>query len=195
MNYKKLSVAAFMLTCLAQLYVPGKMILDREDVLKTGIEYKFRTEPVDPNDPFRGKYIVLGFQDNTFEVPANSEIDDRSTVYLQFENDAEGFAQIKDVMLSAPPHDDFLMTTVLYSTTTMKTGKKKLNIYYPFDRYYMEEYKAPQAEETYREANRDTSSVTYALVNIKNGEAVLKDVVINEESIKDIVEGRMKNEK
>ena len=192
MNYKKLSIIAFIITCLAQLYVPGKMILDREVVLKAGKEYKFLTRPIDPYDPFRGKYIVLDFQDNTFEVPAQSKLSDQKTVYVQFEKDAAGFAQIKDVTLAPPSHNDFLKTSVNYVGSTKQAEKKKLNIRYPFNRYYMDEYKAPQAEETYREANRDTSSTTYALVSIINGEAVLKDVVINEKSIKEIVEGKNK---
>ena len=59
-----------------------------------------------------------------------------------------------------------------------------------FDRYYMDEYKAKPAEDLYRKNNRrnDSLNTTYALVAIKDGEAVLKDVLINEKSIKDHIE-------
>ena len=63
---KKTQIVLFVLVALAQLYVPAKMIWDQEDVLKNGSEYKFKTDPVDPNDPFRGKYITLSFDNNTF---------------------------------------------------------------------------------------------------------------------------------
>ncbi|HMB62545.1 MAG TPA: hypothetical protein VKN36_05700, partial [Eudoraea sp.] len=58
---------------------------------------------------------------------------------------------------------------------------------YPFDRFYMEESKANEAELTYRQSQRDTSKITYALVRIKNGEAVLKDVMIDGISIRELV--------
>ena len=59
----------------------------------------------------------------------------------------------------------------------------KLLIEFPFDRFYMEESKAYDAELTYNRTLPDTSQVAYALVNIKNGESVLKDVMINGISI------------
>ena len=52
----------------------------------------------------------------------------------------------------------------------------------------MEESKAYEAELTYRQSQRDTTKLTYALVSIKNGDAVLKDVLIDGISIKEIVE-------
>lgn len=51
----------------------------------------------------------------------------------------------------------------------------------------MEEFKAPEAETIYRESIRDTARLTYALVYIKNGEAVLKDVIVDGLSISDVV--------
>ena len=50
----------------------------------------------------------------------------------------------------------------------------------PFNRFYMEETKAKPAEDSYRKAHRDSlPSNIYASVYIKNGEAVLKDVIID----------------
>ncbi len=64
MNTKKLLLVAFILVALAQLYVPTKMILNRENVLANGTDFKFRTAPIDPNDPFRGKYVNLQYENN-----------------------------------------------------------------------------------------------------------------------------------
>ncbi len=66
-------------------------------------------------------------------------------------------------------------------------GSQQLTVDFPFDRYYMEESKAVEAEQVYRESLPDTNQVAYALVKIKDGEAVLKDVLINDVSIRDIV--------
>ncbi|MBA4241981.1 MAG: GDYXXLXY protein, partial [Sphingobacteriaceae bacterium] len=52
MANKKLLLVTFCVVALIQLYVPAKMIFDSEDILTTGKEFKFKTEPIDPNDPF-----------------------------------------------------------------------------------------------------------------------------------------------
>ena len=56
----------------------------------------------------------------------------------------------------------------------------------PFDRYYMEETKAPTAEHTYREHNRrgQTNQTAYAVVRIRDGDAVLEDLCINDKPIR-----------
>ena len=84
---------------------------------------------------------------------------------------------------------DFLKAKVDY---VIHEGSK-LSIEYPFDRFYMEESKAYDAELTYRRALPDTSQITYALVNIKNGESVLKDVMMNGISIREIVKQEQQN--
>ena len=52
----------FIVVGLVQLFVPANMILNEETILKSGTVYKFKTRPVDPNDPFKGKYINLNYQ-------------------------------------------------------------------------------------------------------------------------------------
>lgn len=73
-------------------------------------------------------------------------------------------------------------------------GTNRLTIDYPFDRFYMEESKARDAEMAYRESQLDTTQTTYALVKIKAGEAVLKEVMINGIPIREIVADRLKNQ-
>lgn len=177
---------AFVLVCLGQIYVPAKMILDQENVLKTGVEYKFKTAPVDPTDPFRGKYVTLRY-DNT-----NITLQDTTTnwyalreVYVKVTSDQAGFAKIVDV--SANPFEDGDYFKAWLNTTYVSNGQTELTVNYPFDRYYMDEFKAHDAELAYAEAQWDTSRVAYSLVSIKNGNAVLKDVLIDGVPIKDIV--------
>ncbi len=85
--------------------------------------------------------------------------------------------------------DDYIKASVSYSVADTMT---MVFIQYPFDRFYMEESKAPQAEITYNESLRDTNQVTYAVVLVKKGEAVVKDVMIDDRSIVDIVRDRNK---
>lgn len=182
---KKLLLLVFMLVALAQLYVPAKMILDREDIWDNGNEYKFKTEPIDPTDPFRGKYIMLSYKADVVKIQNEADWQSGEIVYIVLIADAEGYAKIQSVSKEKPNNTpDFLKVKVRYVT---ENGSNKLTIDYPFDRYYMEESKAYEAELAYRESQIDTNQQAYALVGIKYGEAVLKDVLINEVSIKEII--------
>jgi len=183
MHRKKIGLLAFILVALAQLYVPAKMIIDKELVLHSGKEFKFRTAPVDPNDQFRGKYITLSYSDNVVEVDENEKWNRGENIYALIETDNEGFAFIESVSREKPENsEDYLFTKVQYN------GQNKLFVEFPFDRFYMEESKAYDAEMIYRENERDITSTTYALVRIKEGEAVLENVFIDDIPIKDLVE-------
>ena len=189
----KILLSVFILVALVQLFVPAKMILDREDILDMGKEYKFKTEPIDPNDPFRGKYITLRYEEDVIEIQNEKDWIRGEIIYVFLTTDNEGFAKIKSVSKENPTdNQDFLKTKVSHVTGN---GFNKLTIDYPFDRYYMEESKAYDAELTYRESQLDTSQIAYALVSIKDGEAVLKDVLINGVSIREIVIKERENQK
>ena len=58
----------FIILAVAQIAVPAQMIFGREAILKAGTAYKFSTEPVDPSDPFKGKYITLNYDVNNIKT-------------------------------------------------------------------------------------------------------------------------------
>lgn len=189
MNNKKILLPAFIVLILAQLFVPAKMILDNENTLNTGIEYKFKVAPIDPTDPFRGKYITLFYDENTrtFQNEEDWKIDDE--VYVLLTTDSAGFAKIKSLSKEKPvDNEDFVKATV----GLILEDDKKIMIDFPFKRFYMEESKAYEAELLYDEIVQDSSQIAYTLVSVKNGNAVLKDVLINEVSIVDLVKNNRK---
>ena len=175
----------FIIVALAQLFIPAKMILGQEDILDTGTAYKFRTQPVDPSDPFRGKYITLRYDMNS-DKTNDSLWDRKQDVYVYIKKDSLGFAELYQI--SKEPLDienDYVIAEVNWYNKT--TNKLTFNL--PFNRFYMEETKAKPAEDSYRKAQRDSlPNNIYGLVYIKDGEAVLKDVIINEMSIAKYVE-------
>ncbi len=173
----------FILLAIVQLYVPAKMILDREEVLTSGVEYKFKTIPVDPNDPFRGKYVSLKFEAATYQDQTDKSWVIGEDVYVILTRDSKGFAKIESLSRGIPQHEgDYFKSMIRYIDT-----KKSIDLKFPFNRFYMEEKKAKMAEKVYRKSQLNTDKETYALVILKNGESVLKDVLIDGKSIKDIV--------
>ncbi|TYA75004.1 GDYXXLXY domain-containing protein [Seonamhaeicola marinus] len=176
----------FVIVCLAQIFVPTKMILNREEVLSSGTLYKFKTVPIDPADPFRGKYITLNFEIDRHKTNDTMwQRDEKIYVYLDV--DSLGFAKVNKVSREILP--DVTQDYVEAKVDWYANYSKELNIEFPFDRYYMEETKAYDAEVAVRENQSDSQlQNVYALVYVKEGASVLKDVIINELPIKDFVE-------
>ncbi len=173
----------FIIVILAQLGIPLKMIYDSEDTLMTGTVYKFKTQPIDPTDPFRGKYITLNFEMNSFDTLDSSYVyGDKIRVYI--ENDSNGFAVAKEI--SKEPlkiNADYVMAKVVNNYN----GKVVFEL--AFNRFYMKETKAYDAERAYLETNRDEiEDNVYALVYVKEGRSVLENVIIAGIPIQEYVE-------
>ncbi len=178
-------VAIFILVACIQLFVPAKMIYDKEAIIEDGTVYKFKTRPIDPNDPFRGKYITLDYDINAIKTD-DTLWQRKDEAYLYIRKDADGFATPVTVSREKQDLDeDYILTEVIW----YNSNEREVNLQLPFNRYYMEETKAYDAEVAHRKAQRDSlPDNTYALVYIKNGSAVLSDILIDEVSIKDHVE-------
>lgn len=130
----------------------------------------------------RGTYIRLQYELNAVKV-TDSTISDGAEFYLYLSKDAHGFA--KATAASADKIENGQDYIKLVSTSTYE-GEVYFQL--PFTSFYMEESKAYEAEASVRKASRDTIPLNcYGLVYIKDGRAVLKDVMVNDMSIKDYV--------
>lgn len=183
---KKILIILFIAVSMIQLYVPAGMILEREDTLKTGWVFKFRTAPLDPSDPFRGKYVRLDFRDNVFEEKSDKEWKGGETVFAQLTTDIYGYAKVNYISHIEPADNlNYIKTKIRY--VNKHEGILKVHLDFPFDRFYMQETKAPVAERKYLESLSDTNNVTYAIVKVKKGSSVLEDVKINDISLRELV--------
>jgi hypothetical protein len=113
-------------------------------------------------------------------------------IYGLLSTDTSGFAHITSVTRDEPGEGtDYLKVTVGYVYVDSVTS---ISINYPFDRFYMEESKAEHADAAYREAQRDTSKITYALVRIQKGEGIVENIIIDGKPIKEVAIERQKLE-
>ena len=102
----------FVLVALVQLFVPLQMIFGQEDVLDSGKAYKFKTEPVDPSDPFRGKYITLRYAMNSASTKDSTWLR-QDDVYVYIKEDSLGFAKLTQVSKTPLTIDkDYVMANV-----------------------------------------------------------------------------------
>lgn len=180
----KYILGLFVIVALLQASVPLKMIYDSEITQREGVEYKFKTEPIDPTDPFKGKYITLRFDTDEIITKDSTWISGEK-VYVYIEKDGEGFAKIKEISRTDRGIEaDYFVTKVYYYADYDQT----LHLEFPFDRFYMEEGKALEAEKVYqRHSRKENAKPAYALVAIRDGNAVLKDVIVDDIPIREYV--------
>jgi uncharacterized membrane-anchored protein len=189
---KKIPVILLAVLIVVQLAVPVTMIVRKETVIANGKVFRFRTAPIDPADPFRGRYIDLNFEASRYDFTDSEDSIQGPDAYALIREDEEGYAEIA-MVLDAPPGTttDYVKIKLNQSGILNLFGGLGGSFTFPFERFYMDEEKAPHAEQIYRQAQRDTSFESYALVSIWNGGGVITDVLINGKSVRDITPEEM----
>jgi len=183
---KLLITLGFITMVAAQWFVPGKMISDQENALTDGTPYKFKTQPIDPNDPFRGKYVWLNYEMGVVKS-TDSVWERKQPIYVYIKTNADGYAEATEVSKTLLDTDqDYVKADAGYYYN------QELHFELPFDRFYMEESKALDAEKGIRRTQlrgRDSlAPICYALVYVNDDVAVLDNVFIGDVSLKDFVE-------
>ncbi|MBC8756667.1 GDYXXLXY domain-containing protein [Kordia sp. YSTF-M3] len=173
----------FGLMVIAQIAASAQIVYKYEKTIASDSVFKFRTAPIDPSDPFRGKSIILNFDIDRYETSDDSW-EDSKTRYAYFSKDEYGYAVLETVSKELLADSNFEYVEVeIYNYYG-----DAVHFNLPFDTYYMEESKAYDAEVLYRENNRNEKQQdVYAVVHIKDGTYVLTDVIIDGVSIKDAV--------
>lgn len=186
---KKLPIILFAIVVLAQLAVPASMIVRREMTLDEGRAYRFRTAPVDPYDPFRGKYVSLRLEANTVSKGEGEVWRSGEKAYALLAEDPEGFALFTALSRSRPESGDYLKVRVAYS------GADKVHLKLPFDRYYAEESVAPEIERVYFQQSRREERAAWISVRVRCGMGVLEELYIDSMPIGDFILQKRAEEK
>jgi len=192
---KKLNVSVrfvlFVVFAVVTLAAPLSIIWKYESALRYGTLYKFRTQPVDPVDAFRGRYVTLSFADDSLQAAADWARDP-VIAYVRLKRDAEGFAVPAEASRKPLSGDDVVTVDSAY----LHGNGWRFN--YPFNRYYLPEDVAPMAEQLYREANRGTRSRdsgkldTYVTVRVRNGVGVIEELYLNGVPVREAVRAQMR---
>jgi len=203
----------FVLFAVISVYAPLSIIWKYENTLRHGTLYKFRTQPVDPYDAFRGRYVTLAFDNESFEQinkgksteelkeeVSDSYLDDSSRLlYVRIAADAEGFA--KPVLASLTPISGGDVITVDSWHKYVSKDTEQWTLSYPFDRYYLPEDMAPEAEKLYRQANRRSGddgklkSPSYVTVRVGNGVGVLEDLYIGGKPVREALRAELEKKR
>jgi len=165
-------IIAFAIYAIGLIGFPIWMIVQENNTFNEGDAYKFKCAPLDPNDPFRGKYITLRFENIEFQ----------DSIYKYRGGPVYGYVDVNDTGYAYISSLDSIPNQSEPYIKLEKTSGFKGSIRYrlPFDRLYMNENKAQAAEDLYRNALRDTTQSVYAKVYIAGDRFLLDDVYVHQ---------------
>ncbi len=164
----------FGLVAVAQLAVPASLIWKREQTLRSGSVWRFRTAPVDPVDAFRGRYIALQFEAEGVEIPPPPNASFDEVVFVTLRQSADGFAEIDQVLSARPPGETFIEAQLNGKTVSL-----------PFDKYWVTERDAPAADAAYRAQSRRDKRNAFVTVRVFRGDAALEQLYLDNQELGD----------
>jgi uncharacterized membrane-anchored protein len=178
MNRQRFAVVVFILIAGVQLAVAASSIVKRELALRYGEVYRFRTAPVDPLDAFRGRYVLLAFEERTavLTLSEGEMVERNQLLWVTIAVETDGFARLTSASLVRP--DDTPVLRCRAANTMRSSGEVRLRL--PFSRYYMEESKAAAAEDAYRRQVRQEESNAYVAVRVRDGFAVIEELYLDD---------------
>ena len=186
-----LKVVLLITLSVAQLGAAALSIVRYETTLALGTLYKIESAPVDPADPFRGRYVAIR-PAIPLSSPLASDIEQlgsvgafRGKAYVVLTTGTDGFARASAIVSEAPASGDYLefVQTDMRLVRAAEDGRPaefERMIVLPFDRYYMNETAAPAAEQQYREASRRNDETrAWITVRVRNGRGVVEGLYID----------------
>lgn len=176
------------------LFHPVRTILRFSFPKEKGVGYRFRVTAYDPYDPMRGRYVRLNLSDmGKVRLPKknlNLANQARKTFFAVLEKTPDGKAKIIDLVSERkeiPAGRHFLPVQYLWFHREYDARKKKRLkngthfIRLPFERFYLNERKAPEAENLLRNRN---SKAELIVILYPDGIYQVKDLVINGKSVR-----------
>jgi uncharacterized membrane-anchored protein len=169
-------IIAFGVLCLLQLGAAASGIARHERTLTAGADVLLAVAPVDPADPFRGRYVTLAFdlEQGSHKLQGRGPAYDEP-VYVVLKVDADRVATVDYVTADRPWSGLYLK-----ADSGWQDSDTTIHVSLPFKRYYMNEALAPAAEEAYRQAIvREDGKKNYARVRLLDGRAVIEAVLLD----------------
>jgi hypothetical protein len=163
-------IVIFILIALAQIAVPASMIWKRQRTLRQGRIWKFRTAPVDPIDALRGRYLSLRFAAEEF--PCTERLPHGELAYVALKEDAEGFAVVDRVTVERTGGDNIVQVD------RFGYYDKKCHVFFPFDKFWVNEADAGAAERAYAAHSRREHVDAYITVRIRDGDAGIEELYL-----------------
>lgn len=185
---KTASLTLFTITALAQLAVPLWQIRTHENVLENGSVIRLKCRAPDPYDPLRGRFLAVTPADTSVKLPTIQAVSQGEPLLITFKMDAEGISHVESAVTTPPTDKPYVKVRATYSML------KECEFEWPFDRFYINEKLAPEADKWFSETVRNSSGVI-AEVRVLGGRAVLSDLLFEGKSFREVLKARVDSRK
>lgn len=159
----KMRRGILLLTVAAQLVFAVGMIWRAEDALR-GTAYLFQTAPVDPVDWMRGRYVRLAFPLVSVPFAAGTQPVAGKQGFATLAVGEQGYARMVELHPEPPAGVDSLRVDVV------RVRRKTASVRLPFDRFYMDEQRAPEVDALMAQ-QRGRAAV---VIRVHEGEGVIE---------------------
>ncbi len=170
---RRLIGPAALLAALVQTAAVGKMVIDRNSLLRNGAEVRLETGFIDPRDLFRGHYVTLRLDISQFSQDSVETLGDPQLgqpVWVELAEGTNGFWQPTRLYAAQP---EAAQGPVLKGTLLGSWGDQ-YTLRFPIDRYFAPEPQALELEQLRRD---DKLGVVLALA--PDGTAAIKGLTVD----------------
>lgn len=181
MTGKSFRLALFIVLAVIQLSVAAGAIIRSEIALRSGEVYRFKLQPVDPVDAFRGRYVALRLAESNAPIAETLPYLHNKRIFVPLNIDDEGFATFGPAVFSRPDAGDYLRLRCGIEHTD-ESGQRLVSLAIPFQRYYMPEELAKDVDRTlWRRGQRPA----WVAVRVRAGTAVVEDLYVDGRTVRE----------
>ncbi len=175
---KSSRLALFVLVALVQLAVAGGAIVKHELTLRYGEAFRFRIQPVDPVDAFRGRYVAIRFAEDRAPVAEDLDIGSGERVFVPIEVGVDGFARLGQADVEPPSSGAYLHLRAGIIAPD-EDGTRHVWVSMPLQRFYMDEDLVAETERAVwgGSGGRRQASVS---VRVRDGIGVIEELYIDD---------------
>lgn len=181
-NSKLILGIMFGVLCLAQIGAVLFQIMNYEKILKEGETFYFKVLPLDPYDPFRGRYVTLRFANASQAPLAQGQSKENQALGYAILGHHENFDSVKEITFSKPREGSFLEVSI--NENRQKQASAIVYFSLPYDRFYMREDVAPKAEKVLR---LRSGVEVKAKLKVLNGKGVIEELLVGETPLSEFI--------
>ena len=187
---RTLPLVVFALAAVAQCVAPLAGVIGRERVARHGTSFRVRCDAPDPYDPFRGRFLAVRPEQTTVAAPAGMPVGEIVTAWGVLAVGDDGLARIERLELAPSAGANVIRVRAV------RHAGDRAQVRWPFDRFYLNERLAPEADAVVARAVRErrgpvgsvaaTAALPVAEFRLLDGRAVLVDVLLDGVSVRDL---------
>jgi hypothetical protein len=189
------ALAVFVVAAVAQWLLPLSGIWQHERVIARGTIVRIECGAPDPYDPLRGRYLAVRPVESRVPKPEGMAegITDRDAVpvWATLVAGKDGLSRIESLSLEPVAGPTVIRLVAKWPHWGGSPRRETVFVEWPFDRFYLNERLAPDADKLVADWLRDGKK-TVAEVSLLDGRAVLTDILFDGVSIRELVKQQVK---